>query len=134
MASECVVCHKNEATTRCRQCHKWVCDSCAFKDDNGAFCSRGCSTKYRDFQKSQASDAEQTGKGLMSWMIRKIVVVLLLVLLAAALYVYGAQKGWFGEQEKSRVEKGREVLREKLDRGSKKLNELEEKAEEKIGQ
>jgi uncharacterized membrane protein len=134
MASECVVCHKNDASLRCRQCHKWVCDSCAFKDDNGAFCGRECANKYRDFQKSQTSGTEKAGKSMISSLIKKVFVLLLLLLLAAALYVFGANRGWFGEQEQSRVESGTKILEEKIDKGSSKLDELKEKAEEKIGQ
>lgn len=133
MASKCVVCNERDATLRCRQCHKWVCDSCAFKNEDGAFCERECATKYRDFQKAQP-DEEEEERGLIARLVRKIVVLLIVVVLAGILYAYGARKGWLGEREKARTERVIETIREWSREGQTKLKKLNNKAEEKIRQ
>ncbi len=74
--TECAVCHDQVMEFRCKQCHKPVCDECAFKIEHGAFCSRECAHTYRDFkgdQKPEPPKRRPTG----------LVVAVLLVVLAA---------------------------------------------------
>ena len=80
MEQMCVVCHDRPAAFRCIRCHKPVCDVCAFKDENGAFCSRECSASYRSYRQAQARTAVAARRrgGLL-----KLVIVLLIVAAAA---------------------------------------------------
>lgn len=79
MERTCVVCHDRPAMFRCKQCHKPVCDDCAFKDENGAFCSRECSAGYRSFKQAEArAPTRRKGSPVRT-------LILLLVLLAIAL-------------------------------------------------
>ena len=82
MEAKCVVCHTRPAAFRCIQCHKPVCDECAFKDDNGAFCCRECAASYRAFKHAQArapveQGAKRGGRGIL-------ILVLILALAAFA--------------------------------------------------
>jgi len=81
MEAMCVVCHDQPAAFRCVQCHKPVCDECAFKDDNGAFCSRECAANYRSFKRAETASARRRSGGLLKTLI------ILLVLAAVALVV-----------------------------------------------
>jgi len=80
MESICVVCHDRPAAFRCIQCHKPVCDDCAFKDDNGAFCSRECAANYRSFKRAQAASAPRRRGSLL----KVLLVLLILAAIAAA--------------------------------------------------
>jgi len=82
MDRKCVVCHDRPATFRCIQCHKPVCDDCAFKTENGAFCGRECATNYREFMRAQASTAKRSG-GLVKPLIG---LIILAAIVAAVLY------------------------------------------------
>jgi len=86
-ASTCVVCHEKEAAHRCVQCHKPVCDDCAFKDDQGVFCSRECSAARRSYD--QANQRASRAKGSRSVVVAVAVIALVIALLCLA-YV----KGW----------------------------------------
>ena len=79
MEQMCVVCHDNPSAFLCIQCHKPVCDDCAFKDENGAFCSRDCAANYRSFRQAEARTATCCRIGGLT----KLIIVLL-VLAAAA--------------------------------------------------
>jgi len=79
MERKCVVCHDKPMAFRCIQCHKPVCDDCAFKTEHGAFCSRECAAAYRDFKKSQAAPARRS-----SGMLRRMVVLVIVIAIAAA--------------------------------------------------
>ena len=76
----CVVCQDNPAAFRCIQCHKPVCDACAFKDENGAFCTRECAAKYRSFRQAQAG----TGRRKRSSGLSTLIIVLVALAAAAA--------------------------------------------------
>jgi hypothetical protein len=102
MASYCVVCHDRPADHRCRQCHKLVCDECAFKDDNGVFCCRDCAAAFRSY-KQAAERVRPAGTGAAQKLVNLTVTLVLLAVIAAAVYVYGAKKGWFGEQAREKV-------------------------------
>ncbi len=78
MESMCIICHDQPAAFRCIQCHKPVCDGCAFKDEHGAFCSRECAANYRAFYQAQArKSARRTG------LIKTLIVLIVLGMLAA---------------------------------------------------
>ena len=80
MDRNCVVCHDKQASFRCIQCHKPVCNDCAIKTDDGAFCSRKCANDYREFRRAYAKEEKKKG-GLL-----KLIVVLIIL----AALVYGA--------------------------------------------
>jgi len=87
MDRTCVVCHSNAAAVQCFQCHKPVCGQCGFKDENGAFCSRGCAATYREFRQSQAV---RGGGGTV--VVPKGLIVL--IVLAVAAFVVAWYMGW----------------------------------------
>jgi len=74
----CVVCHDSPAAFHCIQCHRPVCDACAFKDENGAFCARECAAKYRSFRQAQARTSRRKRSGGL------LTAIIVLVALAAA--------------------------------------------------
>ena len=88
MSGTCNVCHERGAEFRCIGCHKPVCDACAFKDANGAFCSRACAAKYRDFRESEAR-VESKGGGLG----KVILILIVLAAIAAAIAWMGLLEG-----------------------------------------
>ena len=94
MEQLCVVCHDQAAQFRCRQCHKPVCDDCAFKDENGAFCSRKCAANCRTWKEAEARPALRRVRSSL----KGFVIVVILALIVAAVFVYGAKRGWFGEK------------------------------------
>lgn len=130
MEKQCVVCNDRKATLRCISCHKPICDDCAFKNTNGAFCSRDCSADYESFKKTKTP--EKGKGGVLTGVLRKLVVLLILLVAAGAVYVYGAKQGWFGEKEKKRVQEQEERIEEKWREGEEKLQELEGEARESI--
>lgn len=73
MDRKCVVCHDKAAAFRCIQCHKPACEDCAFKTENGAFCSRECATNYREFARAQARAPKRSG-GLLKPLIGLIII------------------------------------------------------------
>lgn len=79
MERSCGVCHDRPFRFRCIQCHRPVCDDCAFKTTHGAFCSRDCATKYGEFKRSQVGQAPRASRSALK------VLVLLAILAAAAL-------------------------------------------------
>ena len=81
MEKTCVVCHVEPAVFRCIQCHKPVCDSCAFKSENGAFCSRQCANTYRAY-KTAPEPVRAKGAGGIFKLIGAIVVLAVLAWLA----------------------------------------------------
>ncbi len=78
MASNCVVCHDRAMAVRCIQCHKPVCDECAFKIEHGAFCSRECAASYRDYVRAQAEK-----RGPRRSIVKPLIGLLLLIVIAA---------------------------------------------------
>lgn len=100
MERMCVVCHDQVAAFRCKQCHKPMCDECAFKDENGAFCSRECAANYRSFKQAKArTPARKAGS-----LLRTVIILILLAAVAAAALIYAANRGWLGEGTKERVD------------------------------
>jgi len=104
----CVICHDRPASFRCLECHKPVCDECAFKAAEGAFCSRNCATRYRDFKMSQAPAARGRSGSLLKTLI-------LLIALAAVALGIAWWKGWLPESWKARVEQKATQLKEKVE-------------------
>ena len=76
MEKMCVVCHNREMAFRCIQCHKPVCDECAFKDDNGGFCSRECAAKYRAYREASTRLEVARPKGSLA---KSLIILLILV-------------------------------------------------------
>ena len=70
------------AETRCRQCQKPICKECIKSDADGQFCSFDCSSKFKDFQRSQKPEAAKKGG-----MAKKIIIAL--IVLAVAVFVSG---------------------------------------------
>jgi hypothetical protein len=92
MDRKCVVCHDREARFRCIQCHKPVCDECAFKTDQGAFCSRDCATAYRSFKESY--DGPEAGRrSAVGSLLKLLLLLVVLAAAAAALYYLGLIPG-----------------------------------------
>ena len=87
MEQNCVVCHLRESRFRCIQCHKPVCDECAFKTENGVFCGRNCAAAYRDFKQSQSARGRRASGGL----VRKLLILIIIVAAAAAV---AYKMGW----------------------------------------
>jgi len=83
---ECVKCHVREATKNCFQCHKAVCDTCSFTDENGVFCGRTCAAKYREFNDNYQRKERKAGVGALG---RLIGLVIIAVVILGALYVLG---------------------------------------------
>jgi hypothetical protein len=77
-----------------------VCDECAFKDENGAFCRRECAANYRSFKQAQA----RTRPAKAGSLLKAIVILILLAGAAVVVLAYGAKKGWFGEDAREQVE------------------------------
>jgi hypothetical protein len=82
MEKQCVVCHLRPSLFRCIQCHKPVCDECAFKTEHGAFCGRNCATAYRDFKKAQAAEAPRKSGSAWKALIAFAVAVAVLAYIA----------------------------------------------------
>jgi len=88
MERKCGVCHDRPVRFRCIQCHKPVCDECAFKTEHGAFCGRDCAAAYRDFKRTQGSEAPRgRSRGMF-------ITLIVLVILAAAVLVVAYKMGW----------------------------------------
>jgi len=112
----CVVCHEKPGRFQCRQCHRLVCDECAFKVTDGAFCGRDCAAKFVAFKKHHAA-AEAARGGSVMRAFKLLVSLVLLTIIAGAVYVYGAKHGWFGEDTQGRViEKQRQIERQVKDK------------------
>lgn len=77
MESKCVVCHERPARHRCLQCHKPTCDTCAFKTENGVFCGRECSARYREYKQNARASKKSSG-GL----VRKLVIAVVVLAVA----------------------------------------------------
>ena len=97
MSKMCVVCHTREMTFRCIQCHKPVCDECAFKDANGAFCCRECSASYKAYKDYSPGVEKARPRG------SPIVTVLLVVILLAAAAFAAWKLGLIPEATKERI-------------------------------
>ncbi|KPK65397.1 MAG: hypothetical protein AMK73_03135 [Planctomycetes bacterium SM23_32] len=84
--TKCGVCHEARAEFRCPQCHKPVCDACAFKTEHGAFCSRQCEAAYRDFVQTKRPEPPRPRRSLLKPVI---VAVLMIIIVIAAM-----KAGW----------------------------------------
>ncbi len=81
MEGKCVVCHDRPMKFRCIQCHKPVCDDCAFKTEHGAFCSRECSAAYRNYRQASGSAPSRRGAG---GALKLLIGIIILAAIAAA--------------------------------------------------
>jgi hypothetical protein len=88
-AGQCVVCHEKEAAHRCIQCHKPVCEECAFKDDQGAFCGRDCSAAYRSYKRADQRAAQAS----QPHTVRIVLLVLVIAAVIGLLLYVGKTKG-----------------------------------------
>lgn len=113
MEQSCVICHKQKLTSRCIRCHKPVCDECAFKDSNGLFCSRDCANDYQAYKESKRPEIQS--QGILAGIVNKLGMIILLVVLAGAVYVYGAKQGWFGETHKRQINEQQENIEQEVE-------------------
>ena len=110
MDSTCVVCHDRVAQFRCLQCHKPVCDECAFKTDMGAFCGRNCAAQYRDYRKDGGAVTKEKKGSLIKTLI-------LLIILAAGVFAVAYWRGWLPESVQEKVEEVRSKAAEQVEQG-----------------
>jgi hypothetical protein len=68
------------AVTRCRACHKPLCEECVVATADGKFCSQQCARRSADFR---AHAAGAKGKGVVG-VVKKIAVAALILI---ALYI-----------------------------------------------
>ncbi|MBI4565617.1 MAG: hypothetical protein HY716_13060 [Planctomycetes bacterium] len=88
MASKMCANHpKAPATTQCHQCKKDLCKSCVMVTPSGTFCSSECSILYRETKVQSGREGKKTSAG------KKMVLVLLLLLVGAAVAVHLTAKG-----------------------------------------
>ena len=111
MNKMCVVCHTREMTFRCIQCHKPVCDECAFKDANGAFCCRECSASYKAYKEYPPAVEKARPRG------NPIAAVLLVVILLAAAAYAAWKLGLIPEETKKRIRQAARNATEKIEAG-----------------
>ncbi|MFP4028496.1 MAG: hypothetical protein ACLFWL_11955 [Candidatus Brocadiia bacterium] len=121
---KCAVCHQRPAKHRCIQCHKPVCDECAFKNAYGVFCSRDCAATHQEFRENQAAEKARK-QGLIKTLIRLIIIVVLLGIIAVAVAVFSAKQGFWGEEVQNSVIKKQTEIQ-------KKAVEKKEQIEEKL--
>lgn len=75
-----------EATVRCKQCSKGVCDACAVPGATGVFCSEVCRDKHAIFyQRAQELD----GKAQSTMMLQARKFITSLIVVAAVLFALG---------------------------------------------
>jgi len=81
-----------EATVRCKQCGRPVCDACVATGPTGRFCSEACRSKHEAFMQ-QAQQLEGKGRGSTLVQLKKlagslvvIAVVLIVIGVVASLY------------------------------------------------
>ena len=87
--TECGICHEQAMEFRCKQCHKPVCDECAFKIEHGAFCCRECANTYRDFKRDQEDEEEKPRRQ------RPLLMTAVVLLALAVLAVLARRMGVF---------------------------------------
>jgi len=58
-----------DASLRCSQCWRPLCNECAIKTENGVFCSNDCSQKNKGFNDKLA---QNTNHSTLYWKIQKI--------------------------------------------------------------
>ncbi len=97
MERKCVVCHDRPLSFRCIQCHKPVCDDCAFKIEHGAFCSRECAVMYRDFKQSQRRPARRRSRALLKALVVLVIIAAIAVVAARKLGLIGRIPGLPGK-------------------------------------
>ena len=90
MEHQCGICHDRAAMFRCIQCHKPVCDDCAFKTEHGAFCSRECAGQYREFKRAQGPQKRRSSLAFLKPLLGLAIVA---ALVAAA--AYKLRPEWF---------------------------------------
>jgi hypothetical protein len=76
---KCGVCHEQPAAFRCPQCHKPVCDSCAFKTEFGAFCGRQCEAAYREFVQTRRPEPPKPRRSLLKPVVVGLLVIIILL-------------------------------------------------------
>ena len=114
--SYCSYCRNRQAEFLCRQCHKPLCDECAFKTDLGVFCNRECANQFRDFHRSAARSKSGSGPGLVR-------ILIYVILLAAVGLAVAWWRGWLPEQIQARIDNRAGTVREKVEEGVKDLKD-----------
>ncbi len=93
-----------EATTRCKACHKPLCDKCKLVTPEGVFCSEECHQRQQEFTKR----AEQVPmpkrnffRAIMGW-VKKMLFLLVILVIAyvVIILIYGSPEGFFGQIRK----------------------------------
>ncbi len=84
--SSCINHPAVEATARCKQCGKPVCNTCVEQGPTGRFCSPACRQKHEAFMKRSQ---ELDGKARSSTFIKLRSLLGTLIIVAAALLVLG---------------------------------------------
>lgn len=111
----CVICNERQATLKCKQCGKEICNPCAHKDANGAFCGLSCSqqfAQYLDAQEVRSGQAQgKKGGGLLG---KVIIIVVIIVIGVAVLWKLGfiskKDVDKLQDAKKQMLEKGKEAI------------------------
>ena len=101
MAETCNVCHERPARLRCIQCHKPVCDICAHKDANGAFCTRTCGARYAEFQRANRP-VKPAGSPLL---VKLVGLIVGLIALAVIVYLTGLHRMFLPKETADKIDK-----------------------------
>lgn len=79
-----------EAVGRCKQCGKPFCNACKVSGPTGFFCSAECKQKHEVFvQRAQQLDSKKGGLGFGRLMRRGIGLIMVILIIAIALGVFG---------------------------------------------
>ncbi len=84
-----------DATARCKQCGKPLCDDCKILGPTGYFCSDACKDQHQRFtERVEAMDRREPAPGkwrlkLRKFMVKGAVLALALIVLALTAYVLG---------------------------------------------
>ena len=116
---ECIRCHVREATKNCYQCHKAMCDTCSFTDENGTFCGRECAAKYREFRDHSKEDKRRVGVGPVGKLIGLIIIAAVVL---GALYALGVFKK---SDVKKMMNKGKSAVKEVTEKARGAMDKVE---------
>jgi hypothetical protein len=86
----CTKCLKNEATLRCKMCHRPICKDCAITTSSGMFCSEECAQKMQaHIEKVKEIDKEKPiiKQKRVPTIIKLLIILVILWLIAHLLGV-----------------------------------------------
>jgi hypothetical protein len=74
-----------DASARCKQCHKPICNTCKVDSAVGIFCSQGCQQKYEGFVQRVAQHEGMRKPGTLGTKIKGLIgkLIVILILLVA---------------------------------------------------